>query len=140
MRMAQQADSIPKVIKRVPVTDPDTKASWNKSQRNSQGAINSPRGMDLISEGSLSLGSQNEIIEKLRQQHRQIVAEGRKRLVGNLVKHSMNEIVNRAKYPFSKGTNALPGLQEDRQALRTIKKLQKMDSPSHQLHSLRQHS
>ena len=40
----------------------------------------------------ISISSQDALIEQLRKDHKKIVAEGRQRLVGNLMKHSMGEI------------------------------------------------
>ena len=48
--------------------------------------VNSINSMD-----QRSISSQDAIIQQLRKEHKQIVAEGRQRLIGNLVKYSNNQ-------------------------------------------------
>ena len=43
----------------------------------------------------LSSIKQDKLIEQLREQHKKIVADGRQRLVGNLMKNSISNVRNK---------------------------------------------
>ena len=47
----------------------------------------------------LSSIKQDKLIEQLREQHKKIVADGRQRLVGNLMKNSISNVRNKQRYP-----------------------------------------
>ena len=67
------------------------------------------RSGSIGSSKPISTGNQDAIIEQLRQQHKQIVAEGRKRLVGQLMKHSIREAKSQIRLPSMYNRGDLQG-------------------------------
>ncbi len=115
------------MIRKVKQLEGDSLSTFMSSKKplsvDPRGTPKSIGSLDSGGSGNVSIGSQDAIIEQLRQKHKQIVSEGRQRLVGKLVKHSLREVrANQYGYPFERG-NAMSTEQRDKQSLRTIKQL-----------------
>ena len=105
---------MPRIIKKVQMIDPETSQTWHSSRVPGSGGssrLNDGHNSNKSS-GNISISSQDAVIEQLRLQHKKIVAEGRQRIIGNLTKHSMREINQNQRYPFSNGSVLNGELQE----------------------------
>ena len=126
-RDAEKAALMPRVVRKVQMIDPESQKNWTETdmsarQRDSPNSGGIGQNSLNNSKSNISISSQDAVIEQLRQQHRQIVAEGRQRIIGNLVKHSMREVNQKQRYPFGNASVLSPE-QQERQALRAIQQL-----------------
>ena len=80
-RNEEFASEIPKIIRKVTKIDGDSLTTFASSKKptsvDPRGTPKSIGSLDSMGSGNMSMGSQDAIIEQLRQKHKQIVSEGR---------------------------------------------------------------